>query len=105
MLDLRPHTSSVLGTMGDNISELARTYWEEIGIKINYKQIAQELQSQLLNGERAGHRDLRFRALHAKPPVIAAAVRWRRDHPLHSSGASGMRTSAGWTVAGRAKSR
>ena len=48
ILDLRPHTSSVLGTMGDNISELVRTYWEEIGININYKQIAQELQSQLL---------------------------------------------------------
>ena len=48
ILDMRPHTSSVLGTMGDSISELARDYWQEIGIRINYKQIAQELQSQLL---------------------------------------------------------
>lgn len=48
ILNLRPHTSSVLGTMGDNIAELTRTYWEEIGIRINFKQIAQELQWELL---------------------------------------------------------
>ena len=40
---MRPHTSSVIGTMGDNVSELTRAYWNEIGIRTNYKQLSEEL--------------------------------------------------------------
>ena len=50
VLDLRPHTSSVLGTMGDAISELARDYWQELGIKVSYKLIGQELGDELKQG-------------------------------------------------------
>ena len=46
-LQMLPHTSSVLGTMGDNVSELVRDYWQEIGIKVGYKQISQELREEL----------------------------------------------------------
>ena len=40
---MRPHTSSVIGTMGDNVSELTRAFWNEIGIRTNYKQLSEEL--------------------------------------------------------------
>ena len=43
ILEMRPHTSSVIGTMGDNVSELAQAYWNEIGIRTNYKQVSEEL--------------------------------------------------------------
>ena len=43
ILEMRPHTSSVIGTMGDNVSELTRDYWHEIGIRTNYRQISEEL--------------------------------------------------------------
>ena len=43
ILEMRPHTSSVIGTMGDNVSELTRAYWNEIGIRTNYKQLSEEL--------------------------------------------------------------
>ena len=49
---MRPHTSSVIGTMGDNVSELTRAYWNEIGIRTNYKQLSEELwdlQAELLS--------------------------------------------------------
>ena len=82
ILDLRPHTSSVLGTMGDNISELARTYWEEIGIRINYKQIAQELQSQLLN---ANELDIViFVSEHYMPSRLSSPPPFGGDVIIHS---------------------
>ena len=43
ILEMRPHTSSVIGTMGDNVSELTQAYWNEIGIRTNYKQVSEEL--------------------------------------------------------------
>ena len=43
ILEMRPHTSSVIGTMGDNVSELAQAYWNEVGIRTNYKQVSEEL--------------------------------------------------------------
>jgi peptide/nickel transport system substrate-binding protein len=43
ILEMRPHTSSVIGTMGDNVSELSQAYWNEIGIRTNYKQVSEEL--------------------------------------------------------------
>ena len=82
VLDLRPHTSSVLGTMGDNISELARNYWEEIGIRINYKQIAQELQSQLLN---ANELDIViFVSEHYMPSRLSSPPPFGGDVIIHS---------------------
>ena len=82
VLDLRPHTSSVLGTMGDNISELVRTYWEEIGININYKQIAQELQSQLLN---ANELDIViFVSEHYMPSRLSSPPPFGGDVIIHS---------------------
>ena len=43
ILEMRPHTSSVIGTMGDNVSELTQAYWNEIGIRTHYKQVSEEL--------------------------------------------------------------
>ena len=49
VMDMNVGTSSVLGTMGFATSELVRDYWQEVGVKVNYKQIADELAKQLRN--------------------------------------------------------
>lgn len=49
VIDMNVRTDSVLGTMGFSTSELVRDYWQEVGVKVNYKQISDELNQQLTN--------------------------------------------------------
>ena len=49
VIDMNVRTDSVLGTMGFSTSELVRDYWQEVGVKVNYKQISDELNHQLTN--------------------------------------------------------
>ena len=54
-MDMQVGRSSVLGTMGFSTSELVADYWQEVGIRVNYKQISGELRNQL---SRANQLDL-----------------------------------------------
>ena len=47
VIDMNVRTDSVLGTMGFSTSELVRDFWQEVGVKVSYKQISDELNSQL----------------------------------------------------------
>ena len=46
-LDMLVPTHSVLGAVGFSVSELVRDYWSDLGIKINYRHISDELNIEL----------------------------------------------------------
>ena len=78
-VDMQVGRSSVLGTMGFSTSELVSDYWQEVGIRVNYKQISGELRNQL---SRANQLDLDTRGgrkLHVEPHLRAAQLRLRLD--------------------------
>ena len=46
-LSMSTSSSSVIGPMGFNISELVRDYWQEVGVRVDLKMVSEELYSEL----------------------------------------------------------
>ena len=46
-LSMSTTSSSVIGPMGFNISELVRDYWQEVGVRVDLKMVSEELYSEL----------------------------------------------------------
>ena len=46
-LSMSTSSSSVIGPMGFNISELVRDYWQEVGVRVDLKMVSEELYAEL----------------------------------------------------------
>ena len=47
VLSMSTSSSSVIGPMGFNISELVQDYWQEVGVRVDLKMVSEELYSEL----------------------------------------------------------